>query len=162
MIAVFLAYLLTVPSLFAICLLALIFEAFDNKMSVYTAILAMVVAYFTFNVPLQTLGICIVAYLVIGVIWSFWRFKRYIDKLVDAYNDDPSPTKYQRERLDSDIALNRNKSRIVSWIIVCPFSVVENIAGDVVRLLSNFVSGSLRYVYESIIKSATKNIKTVV
>jgi hypothetical protein len=113
-----LAYLLTFPALMLLILLGIIFEFYDNVLSVYTGIAAALVAYFMYKIPLDTLAIYAGVYLVVGIIWSFWRFKRYTDQKVDEYNDIRNKSNGDYDRLLERISLKSSTGKIVAWITV--------------------------------------------
>jgi hypothetical protein len=155
-----LAYLLTFPALMALILLGIIFEFYDNVLSVYTGIAAALVAYFMYNIPLNTLAIYAGIYLVIGIIWSFWRFKRYTDQKVEEYNENLIKRAIDHERLMHQISLKACTGRIVAWITVWPFSMIENLTSDIVKLLKSLVTDVLKYFYTIIINNAVSKIDT--
>lgn len=161
MIAFLLAYILTLPTLLLLIALGIIFEFYDNVMSVYIGIAAALVAYFMFSVPLATLAIYIGIYFVVGIIWSFWRFKRYTDKLVDEYNSLKKSNKehWDYNNLMDKISLKKSVGRIVSWILVWPFSMVENLTADIVVMLKSVVTKVLKYFYTIIINNAISKIE---
>lgn len=153
-----LAYLLTFPALMALILLGIIFEFYDNVLSIYTGIAAALVAYFMYNIPLATLGIYAGIYLVVGIVWSFWRFKRYTDQKVDEYNTITDKRDSDYNRLLERISLKSSTGRIVAWITVWPFSMIENLTSDIVKLLKSLVTDVLKYFYTVIINNAVSKI----
>lgn len=155
---IILAYLLTLPALMLLILLGIIFEFYDNVLSVYTGIAAALVAYFMFNIPLTTLAIYAGIYLIVGIVWSFWRFKRYTDKQVDEYNEITDKKDYEYHRLLERISLKSSTGRIVAWITVWPFSMIENLTSDIVKLLKSLVTDVLKYFYNIIVNNAVSKI----
>lgn len=153
-----LAYLLTFPALILLILLGIIFEFYDNVLSVYTGIAAALVAYFMFNIPLTTLAIYAGIYLIVGIVWSFWRFKRYTDKQVDEYNEIADKREYEYNRLLERISLKSSTGRIVAWITVWPFSMIENLTSDIVKLLKSLVTDVLKYFYNIIVDNAVSKV----
>lgn len=151
------AYFLTIPSLIAIIVLGVIFEAYDNNFSIFLGIAAAVTAYFMFDTTLVVLAIIGVSYFVTGVLWSFWRYKRYTENEINQWvieGSRESYWKYVNERISPRACL----SRITSWIIIWPLSMIENVTGDVVRLIKNIVSETLKSVYNKIYQSAISNL----
>lgn len=159
MFALALGYILTLPFLAVLLVVGIIMEARDSYMAPYIAVISGVIAFFMYDVPLLTLAYYLGIYLVIGILWSFWRFKRYVDKKVDTYNALTNPTNYNKEMFTKYISLQYASGRIVSWIIVWPFSMIENLVGDIIRVLDSVVTKMLKFVYEMIINNAMGKIK---
>lgn len=159
MIAFALTYLLTLPTLGLLILLGIIFEFYDNVLSVYTGVVAALIAFFMFDVSITTLAVCGVIYFVVGIIWSFWRFKRYTDAKVDAYNTRKNNSDIDRSYFIDSISLKNCYGKIISWILVWPFSMIENVTADIVQLLKVLVTNVLKYFYTIIIDSATSKLK---
>jgi len=131
------AYLLTLPALVIVIFLGIIFEANDNSSSLFCAILAGIIAFFVFNLQIIDIALFGIAYILIGCVWSFWRYKHYLVEKVANWNTKvlmtASETKWFMESLTPRACL----SRITSWIIVWPFSMIENIAGDLIRMITD-------------------------
>lgn len=155
---IILAYLLTLPALMLLILLGIFFEFYDNVLSVYTGIAAALVAYFMYNIPLNTLAIYAGIYLVVGIVWSFWRFKRYTDQKVVEYNEIENKSTGDYDRFLARISLNSSTGRIVSWITVWPFSMIENLTSDIVKLLKSLVTDVMKYFYNIIVNNAVSKI----
>lgn len=153
-----LAYLLTFPALILLILIGIIFEFYDNVLSVYIGIAAALVAYFMFSIPLTTLAIYAGIYLIVGIVWSFWRFKRYTDQKVAEYNEISYKRDYEYNRLLEQISLKSSTGRIVAWIIVWPFFMIENLTSDIVKLLKSLVTDVLKYFYNIIVNNAVSKI----
>ena len=94
-----------------------------------------------------------IAYVVLGVLVSMWRYRRYVASAVESNKD--SRGEY-RDALVARLAPEYNVDRITAWIVNWPFALVVNIVGDVYDVLSTFVTrtfkGAYRYIYQSAIK----------
>lgn len=151
-------YILTIPFLFILFGLGVIFEAADSNASVFVGIISAIIAFFVFDVPLLTIVLSTIGYFVIGVLWSVWRYKRYADTKVQKYIESKSDSSYDRKEIVNGLKLNYMVGRITSWIIIWPFSMVENVTGDILRLIKNIVTEQLKSVYNKIYTNATSKL----
>ena len=152
-------YLLTLPFLMVLLFVGILFSTWDmDEVAIFAGLAAGTVAFFLFDFALSALMIFAAVYLVFGVIWSFWRYKRFVDVSVDRINATNSS--YDKENFTNRMTPARMSGRITSWVLSWPFSMVENLIGDILRFIKNFVTKSLKAVYAKIHASALKNIKT--
>lgn len=152
-------YILSLPFLFVLLSLGVIFESYDNNgMAVFIGLCSMVVAYFMYDLQLITLVYFTVAYIFLGIVWSFWRYKRYVDQNVESCNAIGT-SDHARNYMLEQIKLENMLGKITSWIIVWPLSMIENVTGDAVRLIKTLVSDTLKSVYTKIYANAIKNVK---
>jgi len=150
-------FMLSWPALIVLLILGILFEHNDaHGWAVFTAMVTAAVAYFFFSVPLMTLAIGIVAYLVVGLIWSFWRYKRHVDTVVTQYKDEPSEA---RQRAIGRLHPKAMLSTITTWIIVWPFSMIENITSDIINAIQMLVQKVFRGIYHRIYESAVDQLK---
>lgn len=144
--------LLTWPAFIALIFLGILFEHNGARgWAVFAALALAAVSYFFFHVGLMTIAISAGAYLVIGVVWSFWRYKRHASDVVEKFKDA-----MQR---DKEIAIAKLHpkamlSTITAWIVIWPFSAVENVVGDLITGLQALVSKIFRGVYHRIYDAA--------
>ena len=149
--------LLTWPALIALVCLGIVFEHNGARgWSVFTALAVAAVAYFFFSVSLMNIAIGAVVYIVIGLLWSFWRYKRHVEKVVartkdlsDSYKESAVRSLHPRAMLGT----------ITAWIVVWPFSMVENIVGDIINFVQDLVVKYFRGVYMRIYESAVSALK---
>jgi len=125
-------------------------------MAVFTALVSATVAYFFFAVPFWDLMIYAGGYLVAGITWSVWRYKRALNKMV-AENKDESEDNKGR-------ALERLHPRymwptIIAWIFVWPFSFVENIVGDIITTVSTAIKKVFHGAYQRMFDAAASQLK---
>lgn len=156
-------YLLTLPALFVILFLGVLFSMGDmDGWAIIAGIASTTIAFFMFDLTILQVAIGAVIYFIAGVVWSFWRYKRYSENIIDIYNIEPEcefNQPYRRDKLIESLKIENMAGRITSWILSWPFSMIENIIGDVIRLVRNLVTDTLKSVYNNILESATKNIK---
>lgn len=151
-------YLLTLPFLMALLFSGILFSTWDmDEVAIFTGLAAGTIAFFLYDFALSALMIFAALYLVLGIVWSFWRYKRFVDVTVDRINT--ATHDYEKNSLTGIMTPSNMAGRITSWVLSWPFSMVENLIGDILRLIKNFVTESLKAVYAKIHTSALKNIK---
>ncbi len=123
--------------------------------AVFWMILLGAVFAYTFQASLTSMATAAAAYVVVGLLWSFWRYKRFVTKKVAEYKDR---TVTEREFIIRKMHPGNMLGTIVSWIIVWPFSVIENLTGDVIEALSTLVTKVFRGIYHRIYESAVSSL----
>lgn len=150
-------FLLTWPALIVLVVLGILFEHNGARgWAVFTALAAAAVSYFFFNVSLATIAIGAVAYIAIGLVWSFWRYKRHAEKVVEQNKDETASTK---ERALAALHPKAMLGTITAWIMIWPFSMVENIVGDLINGIQLLVTKFFRGVYHKVYDSAVAALR---
>lgn len=140
-----------------LALLGILSEHNDSSgWALFWLILAGGVAYMAFNVPLMFLAIGAVAYIVIGLCWSFWRYKRYV---ADKVEKNKTANQSQRERVLREIHPSNMIGSITSWILVWPFSFVASISSDLIDFVHTMITKFFRGVYFRIYDAAVSALK---
>jgi len=154
--AFFAGWMLNWPCLIGLLALGIISEANEaHGWAVFIGLISATVAYFFFSVTLATLLTSAAIYLVIGFIWSFWRYKRHADKIVEQYKDKSvDQKKYALEYLRPRRMLNE----ITTWVIVWPFSIVENITGDIIKIIQTTITKFFKGIYNRIFNNAASQL----
>lgn len=138
--------------LVVLALFGIIAEANNARgWSVFWMIIAAAVAYVSFNISLMMLAVGAVGYIAVGLFWSFWRYKRHASKVVQE-NRDSSPM--VKERVLAQLHPKAMLGTITAWIMVWPFSMVENIIGDMITAIQMLVTKFFRGVYHKVYESA--------
>lgn len=152
----FSAWIASWPILLGLIVIGIIAEHNDGRgIAVAALLLSAVSAYFLFGINLTTLGIIAAGYFVVGVIWSFWRYSRYVTVTSALYRNKG----YSLDVLNCNLENLRPAKMtdtIVAWIVIWPFSAVENIASDLLDVIGVFVKQTLRSAYNRIYESAIK------
>jgi hypothetical protein len=155
--AFFAGFILTWPALIVLLFLGILFEHNGARgWAVFTALAAAAVSYFFFAVPLATIAIGTLGYVVLGVIYSFFRYKRHASKIVEQFKNESAERK---ERALYDLHPKQMLSTITAWIIIWPFSFVENFVGDIINAIQALVTKFFRGVYHRIYDSAVSALK---
>lgn len=155
--AFFAGFLLNWYALAILCILGSVFESIGaHSLSVFVGLVAMVSAYFFFGIATSSLLLYVMAYFAIGLLWSFWRYKRYADKVVEMCK---SISDNQRRLRIEELAPSTMVDKIATWVIIWPFSMVENVLGDVFVVVQTTVSKFFKGVYARIYESAIARVK---
>lgn len=153
--------LFTWPALVVLLLLGITFEHKGARgWAVFTGIVSMIVSYFYFNVALESILYYALAYLIVGIVWSFWRYNGYVKEQV-AYIKSMSSKAFSadwRQTQVDNLAPTKNLDRITAWILIWPFSAVENIAGDIINAVQALVTKVFKGVYHKIYLSHVTGI----
>ena len=148
---VFTGYILTWPALVILCLASIMFEHNGRRgWSVFIGLLTLVVSYFFFAVPLASLAYYVGAYTVVGLVWSFWRYGRYVKSKVAEIKASSHIKDAEYPTYAAQLAPSKNVDTISAWIIIWPFSVVENLTGDIISIAQYAVTNAFRTIYDTI------------
>jgi hypothetical protein len=151
-------YLLTWPTLIGLFLFGTLFEYNGARgWAVFVGLVALVIAFFFFTVPLQTIAIYAVAYGVIGTLWSFWRYKRFVEEEAE-YIRNESYDAETKARRAKQLHPTQNLDTITAWIIIWPFSFVESVAGDLINFVQTLVTKVFKGVYNKIYNAAVSDL----
>jgi uncharacterized membrane protein len=150
-------FMLTWPALIALLVLGILFEHNGARgFAVFTTLVTMAVAYFFFSIPLMTVLLGAVAYVAIGLVWSFYRYKRHASYVVEKNKNEGQSTK---ERALKELHPKAMLPTITAWILVWPFSLVENFVGDIITGIQTLVQKIFRGIYHRIYDSAVAALK---
>jgi hypothetical protein len=152
----FATYFLTWPALVALCVFGIWAEHVEARgFAVFWALVAGVTAFFYFNVPLTSVLISSIGYVCFGLVWSFYRYKRFIIAKVEevraggsAYSDSYIDRYHPSKMLDT----------ITAWIIIWPFSLIENLCGDIINGIETLVKSVFKGVYNRIYNAAVADM----
>lgn len=151
------AYLLTWPGFIVLFLFGTYLEHVGaRRFAVIVGVITLLVAYFFFGVSVGDLLVYTGIYASVGFLWSFWRYNRFVRSEVEKIDEYRLPDAKLR-------ALNvlrpmENISRITAWVVIWPFSALENLAGDLINIIQTFIKKVFRKVYESLFTQATQNL----
>lgn len=155
------AYAFSWPFLAILFLTGVVFEHTRcHGWAVFTGLVAMVVGYFYFDVSLKTILFWAIGYVLIGLVWSFWRYNVYVSDGVKAIkerlNSDNNYTLVQGRK--DELLPSRNLDLITTWVLIWPFSAVECLLGDVITFIQTLVTKVFRQVYSRIYSSHIESL----
>lgn len=150
----FAGWLFTWQALVLVLVVGIFFEHTASRgLAVFSGIVAMVISYFYFEVSLQTIAYAAVGYLIVGVIWSFWRYNVFVSDRMKELRSRSWTNLDHYTTATEGLAPSRNLKRITAWIIIWPFSAVENILGDIITMIQTLVTKVFKGVYYKIYTS---------
>lgn len=151
-------YMLNWYALGIICFFGILFEYSENRgLSVFTGIVAALTSFFYFKIPFIAIAEYATLYMVVGVCWSFWRYKRFVDKKVAIIKDKPSNSNYLKSDIEN-LHPSKMIGTITAWILIWPFSLVENLCGDIIKFVETLVTTVFKSIYHKIYTSAVSSI----
>lgn len=157
MVAGFLAgFLLNWYAFVALVIFGILAETNDShKWATFFGIVLLAISYFFFHIPLETMAWGLGAYLLTGFGWSIYRYKRYVDTKVKASMN--ADTK-EKQRVIYNMKPSNMLDKLTAWVIVWPFSVIENFVGDIVDAIQHVISKWLHGIYKKIHSSAADKL----
>jgi hypothetical protein len=157
-------YLLTWPALIIMIFCGILSEHNESRgWSMFFGIVVMISSYFFFNVSLETIAYYVAAYVVIGLLWSFWRYKRFVTAGIESINlsSPVGNNNYNNDfklRQIANLHPAQNLDKITAWIIVWPFSMIENVTGDLISLVHTLITKVFKGVYHKIYMAAAGDL----
>jgi hypothetical protein len=115
------------------------------------------ISHFYFAIPIITLLLYSAGYIPVGILWSFWRYKRHTTTMVDRINK-MDPGHYRQEAIRKLHPMEMIGT-LVTWIMIWPFSVIENLIKDILSAIESLVTRVFRGVYHRIYEKALSQIK---
>ena len=157
MLLAIIGWMLSIPGLIGLLCLSTLFEHTGARgWAVFTGLVSAVIAYFIFKVSLMLILVGVVGYIIVGVLWSFYRYKRHISETLA----------YAQSRGDSYIggairilAPQTMLPTITAWILIWPCSLLEHLIGDIIDIVVLLVRRVFKNVYHSIYESAISQLK---
>jgi hypothetical protein len=147
------AWVVSGPSLVLFCMFGIWAEYIEARgFAVFWALVATISSYFYFNVSILDIGFYALGYLVVGVIWSFYRYKRFIVAKVESLREMNT----NLNRL-GDYHPSKMLDTITAWIIIWPFSLIENLCGDIINGIETLVKRVFKGVYNRIYEKAIQD-----
>lgn len=154
-------WLLNWYALIGLCVFGIVAEHNDGRgFAVFAALVAATVSFFFFNLTIADLLMFGLAYLAVGFGWSFWRYRRYVVAEVERINNSNIKNDHgQRDHAIDKLKPRNHTDTIIAWVIIWPFSAIENLVGDLITGLQTLVTKTFKAVYNNIYESAIKDIK---
>jgi hypothetical protein len=152
----FAGILLTWPALIVLVLFGVIAEHNSARgWAVFWAAAALIAGFFYFDFSLLALAISAVVYVAVGVVWSWYRYKRFVSDTVAA-NRNTSDSNKQRviEQLHPKAMLGT----ITAWIMIWPMSFLGNVVGDLIDGIQLLVTKVFRGIYHKIYNTAVEQL----
>lgn len=127
----------------------------NNFFSVVFGAMAITVLVKLQQIPLIYVAYAVPAYLLAGLVWSMWRYRRYVHKRTT--NVDHL-TISDRKHLLARLKPSRMKGAIVAWVLAWPFSMVGALVEDLTHAVEHIITEWLGGVYKAIFKGAEERL----
>jgi hypothetical protein len=146
----------TLPVLIGFLVFGLFCEHNDARgWTIFALIVAGIVGLNLYHLPLILLAYAAIPYIIVGVIWSFWRYKRHVSAKVAEYQEKGNIDGYtDLDNIKARLHPNKMLGTIVAWIIVWPLSFIDSFLGDIINVLESLVTTVFKRVYYSIYDKA--------
>lgn len=118
---------------------------------------ALAISYFLFSPAPVQVAYVVLGWVPVGLIWSLFRWKRYVSGVVERAKKDNTPS--SDIYLQSDLSLKENLYKIVYWISAWPISFVESIIGDFLRMIQVLVLKIAKGTFARISERALKDLE---
>lgn len=114
------------------------------------------------SITMKELVYSILGYLGVGIIWSFFKWYRYVgyqwkeyQKKVKYWRDRDSsvPTELHVVKGDFQPVASENKEQLSSWILFWPFSIIRYAIGNLLRDVLNKITTFFGGIYDRITAS---------
>ena len=153
------AYLFTWPALAILFVIGLIFEHNHRSgWAIFFGLVAMFAGYFYFGLTLSTVLLYGAGYLGIGLVWSFWRYGRYVRSEVARIKADTYIKESEYASYAKGLSPAKHIGKITSWIIIWPLSVANMLVGDIVDFVQYGVTKIFKMVYVKIYTSLVADL----
>jgi uncharacterized membrane protein (UPF0136 family) len=144
----------------AACVFGIWCEHKDSGWGLFYLILASIAAVLFFNIPLVYIAYGIPVYLFLGFVWSFYKYDRWVEVMVLEFNEHKYPP--SMDEIKRRISVQHNVGMLTYWVLIWPFSFIENFIGDVLTFVSTTIKTRLNGVYDAIMEkrlSKSLNLK---
>ena len=110
------------------------------------------------NIDYLSSSLFLVGWFVIGIIWSLFRWTRYVryryKKFLKDKEDYPSTVKDSNSYKPK---VSTNKQRLSTWIVYWPFSAVNYVSGLMLYDLTTYIVSKMTVVYNKITDNQFKS-----
>ena len=120
--------------------------------------------YFTFidlkSLELLTVFYSVVIYLILGSIWSLFKYKQKAKEIAITCKDNKNDrNRYTKEDIINKIKNSIRNSEISYWIIFFPISIIKFALSDFVDYLISKLGRVYDYIARSVVNSVFKDVK---
>jgi len=152
---IFVGYLLNWYALGILIFLGIMLEHNEwHTLSIFIGLGSAFIAYSMFNLSPLAILFWSVGYFVVGLLWSFWRYKRWVQKCIKSRSLSTGLCNTK------DLLPSKNTDKLVTWILIWPFSMIENVTGDIINLITLTVTTVFKSTYQRIYDSAMKDVQS--
>ena len=159
-IAFFAGLFLSWPTLIILFIFATLAEHNNSRgWAIFWTLIVIPIAYLFFKPSGYSMLMYSLGYMAIGVSWSFFRYKRFlVDKSEEIRNSTLYTTLEEKRQYIKSLHPSKNLDTITAWIIVWPFSAIENFVGDLIDLTHALITKVFKGIYYKIYESTFKDL----
>lgn len=106
------------------------------------------------NVDLWTSIMYIFGYLLVGILWSLFEYKRKAESIAQEYSDSKKSREYIIERIQSRI----DNYLISFWVVWFPICVIKFLLGDFVEYLVEKIGIIYKQIAKSVVNKLLPNL----
>lgn len=142
--------------LWALLFAILAFEHHEYEgWGIFGLILLVITFYIILDINTKYLIISSILYIPLGIAWSIYRWKRHCSSVMEDYDIDVKLAgceldSYQKGRFIDRLKASNNITKIVNWVIVWPFSLLDNLIGDIIDFVTQVIKKHLIGIYNKI------------
>lgn len=142
--------------LWALLFTIMVFEHNDLEgWGIFGLILLVITFYIILDINTKYLIISGILYIPLGVAWSIYRWKRHCSSVMEDYDINVKLSgceldSYQKSGFIDRLKASNNVTKIVNWVIVWPFSLLDNLIGDIIDFVTQVIKKHLIGIYNKI------------
>jgi hypothetical protein len=163
-IAFLVGFMFTIPAIVVSFIFTLYFERYERHWAaVFFEIVLLFCVSNYFDVGWGSFALSMLAFIPIGFVWSFFRWKKHCSTVVKKFEEKVKESMsaqsswYVRENVDP----SNNVGLIVAWIILWPVSMIEQLASSMLDLLERSVLRIADLTYKKFSEEANKRIDEI-
>lgn len=114
------------------------------------------------QITLPLVGGAVIGYLLIGAVWSLWRYRSMITKMIARINEqgyEPAIRTKLLQELKRSTRASNHVGFIVFHMVAFPISFVTNLFGDMYRLAAEFVRRYMVGIFNTVHAKLFKDIE---
>ena len=150
----FFALLFGWPGFFLLCFFGVIFDANDGEgFAAFLMLLAGGIYWVHHRTPLGVAAMDVALYLFVGVIWSFYRYMRFVKERVLYFKEAQRQYGWTDEHLlkeTKSLSVTNVKGKVAAWILDWPLGVVGYFTRDAILLIQSLISTVFKGTYDKI------------
>jgi hypothetical protein len=105
-----------------------------------------------FGIPDQLMIYYAIAYIPIGFVWSFWRYRVWTKYKLGRM----TTTSYTKEEIEMQLGIKENSSLCVAWVTSWPLGLPCRLFQDIILFLKDLIVNVFKGVYNWILRQAMK------
>lgn len=99
----------------------------------------------------------VVIYLILGCVWSLFKYKQKAEEIAKSYNENKNHNKCTKEDVIKNIKRNIYNSQIAYWIVFFPVSIIKFFLSDFVDYLISKLGRVHDYIARTVVDSIYKD-----